>query len=145
MRPFRPPSRQPYRSITPWTGFTPREKRRPQPLPRCPALACCRAKACIRAIDGLYCRRTHMSVDEAGSRARNGGPPREVWPTLPPGASFRQVEAYRIATDMLLAEAEAARERMTAKWKRGDLEPLYGRFDPRGVWMYPPERRYVEE
>ncbi len=53
-----------YRSLTPWDGFTPRDKPRKTPLAVCPHTACRRAKACIRATEDLYCQRTHLSASE---------------------------------------------------------------------------------
>ena len=137
---------EPYRTLTPWLGFTPRERPRATPLPTCPADACRRAKACIRCGDGLYCRRTHMTPAEArhvGPKpaAGQGG----TLPILPPKASFEQVEAYRMASDVLLARAEDATARMLAKWKSGALDQVYGKYDPKGVWKRPPARGFVEE
>ena len=147
--PKEPP--KPYRSMTPWSGYTPHEKKRENPLARCPVKACCRAKQCIRAIDGLYCRRTHLSPKQAramainANRGKPGPAPRPLLPySLPRNLAFEQVEAYRMMTDMLVADAEAAQERMTAKWKRGDFDHLYGPYDPKGVLMTPPKREYVE-
>jgi uncharacterized protein (DUF952 family) len=65
--------------------------------------------------------------------------------SLPKNANFEQAEAYRMMTDILVANAEAAQERMTAKWKRGDFDHLYGPYDPKGVLMQPPKREYVEQ
>lgn len=140
---------EPYRSLTPWNGFTPRERKREEPLPRCPSARCRRAKACCAAIDGLYCRRTHITPEEARAlrrqRAGKGPARRPDWETLPARPSLEQVEAYRIASDMKLARAEAQAGQRLAQWKAGTLDHLYGAYAPRGVWMRPPERRYVEE
>jgi hypothetical protein len=141
---------KPYRSLTPWTGFTPREKKREAPLARCPAKACRRAKKCIRAIDGLYCRRTHMTPKEGralqAATEKPAAAPRPVLHyALPKNASFEQAEAYRMMTDMVLASAEAVQARMAAKWKSGALDHLYGPWNPKGALMVPPPRNYVEE
>ena len=139
---------KPYRSTTPWMGFTPRERKRDEPLPRCPSGTCRRAKICQRAIDGLYCRRTHLSPAEAARKASSAAARPAAGPllirTLPANASLEQVEAYRLMSDMLLAGAEAAHARMTSKWKQGALDHLYGPYDPKGVLMCPPPRLYVE-
>ena len=135
---------EPYRSHTPWTGFTPREKRRAKPLARCPAAACRRAKHCIRAADALYCRRTHLTVAEARFKAPRRNPLATPWPTLPANASLEQVEMYRIANDMLVAKAEENQARMVNRWKAGALDHLYGPYDPKGVVMKPPPKEYVE-
>lgn len=143
----------PYRSLTPWAGFTPRERKRAVPLPRCPSAQCRRTKTCCKAIDGLYCRRTHIAPEEVRTQARQravqGGAEeparRHSWETLPARPSLEQVEAYRIASDMTLARAEAQAAQRLAQWKAGSLDHLYGRYDARGVWMTAPERRYVEE
>ncbi len=58
--------------------------------------------------------------------------------------AFEEVEAYRIASDMMLARAEDAAAGMLAKWKSGALDHVYGRYDAKGVWMTPPPRVYVE-
>lgn len=141
---------KPYRSLTPWAGFTPREKKREKPLPRCPMKACRRAKLCIRAIDGLYCRRTHLSPKEVRAHAKStskpGAAPRPVFHyALPKNASLEQVEAYRMMSDMVLASSEAAQARMLAKWKQGAFDHLYGPYDPKGALMQPPPREYREE
>jgi len=139
----------PYRSLTPWAGFTPRERKRAVPLPRCPSAQCRRAKACCMAIDGLYCRRTHITPEEVRTlkRQQGGKGPahRADWETLPARPSLEQVEAYRIASDMTLARAEAQAAQRLAQWKAGSLDHLYGRYEARGVWMTAPERRYVED
>jgi hypothetical protein len=140
---------KPYRSTTPWTGFTPREKKRAKPLPCCPSGSCRRAKQCQRAVDGLYCLRTHLSPKEARAMAKKarkpGAAPKPlIHYSLPSNPSLEQAEAYRMMTDMLVADIEIREERMTAKWKRGDFDHLYGPYDPRGVLMTPPKREYVE-
>ncbi len=144
--PKEPP--KPYRTMTPWTGYTPHEKKREKPFARCPSGKCRRAKMCLSAIDGLYCRRTHLSPKEAramANRAKPGAAPRPLLHySLPRNASFEQAEAYRMMTDILVAQVEAAQDRMTAKWKRGDFDHLYGPYDPKGVLMQPPKREYVE-
>jgi hypothetical protein len=142
---------KPYRTMTPWTGFTPREKKRSKPLVCCPSGTCRRAKQCLRAVDGLYCLRTHLSPKEAramAKKAKNANPGAASKPlihySLPSNPSLEQAEAYRIMTDMLVADIEIREERMTAKWKRGDFDHLYGPYDPRGVLMTPPKKEYVE-
>jgi hypothetical protein len=144
--PKEPP--KPYRTMTPWTGFTPREKKRSKPLARCPSTTCRRAKRCVCAIDGLYCRRTHLTQKEVRAQTKRvqGRPAAPlIHYSLPKNANFEQAEAYRMMTDILVANAEAAQERMTAKWKRGDFDHLYGPYDPKGVLMQPPKREYVEQ
>jgi len=140
------PPRERYRTLTPWLGFTPRERKRAVALAHCPAHACRRAKACIRCTDGLYCRRTHMTVEEAQHHAPKPAAGQiTMFPGLPPRASFEQVEAYRMASDMMLAQAEDVVAQMLAKWKSGTLDHLHGRYDPKGVWKHPPPRGYVGE
>jgi hypothetical protein len=144
----RPPPK-PYRSLTPWLGYTPREKKREKPLDSCPSATCRRAKKCHRAIDGLYCRRTHFSPNEVRAHAKPTSKPVAaprplLHYSLPKSASFEQAEAYRMMTDMAVASAEAAQARMLAKWKQGALDHLYGPYDPKGALMQPPKREYVE-
>jgi hypothetical protein len=138
------PKHDAYRSLTPWTGFTPRERKRAAPLCTCPAAACRRAKACVSAIEALYCRRTHMTVAEARQAAGGDGLV-EMLPRLPARPTLRQVKAHALASDILLARAAGERERLTAQWRAGELDHLYGKYDPKGVWMRPPPRLYVEK
>jgi hypothetical protein len=128
-----------YLTITPWVGFTPRERKRDAPLARCPSAACRRAKACVDAHDKLYCQRSHQSLTE--SRA---GKILEDFPRMPKNPNARQVEAHRIILDLQLEEAETAKAVMTQRWKAGELDALYGAFKPGGIWKYPPLRQYTE-
>jgi hypothetical protein len=132
----------PYRSLTPWEGFTPREKKRSPPLPVCPQAACRRAKACIRAIDGLYCQRTHLDVSEI--RAKSTRASLASLPGLKRNPSPKQVEVLRIMTEHLLEEAQARSADMTARWKRGELDHLYGKYTAKGALMLPPPKLYVD-
>ncbi len=137
---------QSHRSHTPWAGFTPRERKRAEALARCPSARCRRVKACVAALDGLYCRRTHHSVKAARHEARQGGQGAGLrLPRLSARPNAAEVEAYRIATELLLARAEEKQAEMLARWKAGELDRLYGPYDRRGALMVPPARIYVEE
>ena len=139
----RPPP-PPHRSHTPWTGFTPRERKRAQTLPRCPSATCRRAKACRSAIDGLYCRRTHITPEELRRISRKRDDLMLLLPKLPTRPTLKQVQAYRLASDLLLARAEEQSQTRLAQWKAGALDHLCGPYDRRGAWMVPPPRVYVE-
>jgi hypothetical protein len=132
---------KPYYSTTPWTGFTRREKKRDEALARCPSPACRRAKACQAAHEDLYCRRSHLSLKEF--RARTEQLPRDLgqFPVTP---TKSQMRAKRIMTDLLAAEAASKLKDMTERWKRGDLDDVYGKWTARGKLMQPPERQYTE-
>ena len=135
-----------YYSHTPWDGYTPREKKRKVLLAVCPQAACRRAKACIRATDGLYCQRTHLNASEIRRTAKPApvaALPRHSF-QLSPRSSLKQVEALRILTDHLLEEAEARTAEMTARWKRGDFDHLYGKYSARGALMQPPPLAYMD-
>jgi hypothetical protein len=132
---------KPYYSTTPWTGFTPREKKRPQALARCPSLSCRRAKACQAAHDGLYCQRSHLSLREF--RTRNPQPANDLG-RLPRNPSKTQMRAKRILSEMLAAEAADKLKDMTDRWKHGDFDELYGKWTKRGTLMTPPPRQYTE-
>ncbi len=136
---------KPYRSHTPWTGFTPRERKRAEPLPRCPSATCRRAKACRNAIDGLYCRRSHITPEELRKTSRKQDELMLLLPKLPQHPTLKQVQAYRLASDMLLARAEEQSQTRLAQWKAGALDHLHGPYDRRGAWMVPPPRGPVQD
>jgi hypothetical protein len=138
--PRKPP--KPYYTDTPWEGFTPREHKREHVLKRCPSDACHRAKACVMAHDSLYCRRTHMSVEDVKARVRALEPDDGFEPPLK--RSQTQIEVDHIIAEMRAKDAELRHLEMTLRWKRGDFDDLYGKWSKRGALKQPPVRQYTE-
>lgn len=141
----RPPSRvpRPRVSLEPWAGFTRHDCPRDNPLPSCPSPHCRRAKACLAAHDNLYCQRTHFSPVETKKWRRRDPRQREldaVPPVMDPHDLGERME--RIAQLAAIQRAQAAA--MTARWKAGEFDHLYGPYRPKGVLMKPPPKIYVE-
>jgi hypothetical protein len=134
----------PYRSLAPWEGFTPREKKRPTPLPVCPHAGCRRAKACLKAMDDLYCQRTHLNSGEIRKARKARAAARKTTHRMPAKDSPRRIEALRILTDHMLEEIQAKNAEMTERWKNGEFDHLYGKYNRQGVMMHPPEKVYVD-
>jgi hypothetical protein len=133
----------PHMSQTPWTGFTPHDCPRDNSLPACPSRHCHRAKACLAAHDGLYCRRTHFSPAEQKKWQRRDPLRREldaVLPAVDPHDFSQRME--RIGELAAIRRAHAAR--MTARWKAGEFDHLYGPYSAKGVLMRAPPKVYVE-
>jgi hypothetical protein len=130
---------QPYLTITPWAGFTARERKRKTLLAHCPSKACARAKACVDAHDKLYCQRSHESL--AQSRVRQGLMPVKISKRL---MTLEEAQAKRLAIDGLLDEAKARQHELTQRWKAGEFDAAYGKFKPGGVLKHPPIRQYTE-
>jgi hypothetical protein len=134
---------KPLLTLHPWSGFGPYDKLRDQPLPVCPSPACRRAKACIRATEDSFCQRTHLTPGEIRAQARQVSKP-IFMPKLGPKPSAKQLQVYRIMTDHLLEDIEVHNAQMLARWKKGELDHLYGKFSPKGIVLQPPPRAYVE-
>ena len=136
--------RRPRVSHEPWAGFTPNEAPRETPLDGCPSPRCRRAQACLAAHFNLYCRRTHFSPAEKEKRERRH--PLKlalelVMPVIDPHDLDEQVE--RIA-ELARVRREHTAD-MTARWKAGELDKLYGKYTPKGVIKKPPPKIYVGE
>jgi hypothetical protein len=135
---------KPLLTLQPWSGFGPYDKKRDLPLPVCPSPACRRAKACIRATDDHFCQRTHLTPTEIRAQAATGASKSITMPRLGPKASAKQLAVYRIMTDHLLEDIDLHNAQMLARWKKGELDHLYGKYDPKGITLQPPPRLYVE-
>ena len=130
-------------SLEPWTGFTRHDAPRENPLPLCPSLRCRRAMDCLASHDNLYCQRTHFSAAEQKKWQRHDPRRREldtVPPVMDPHDLTERME--RIAQLAAIRGAQAAA--MTARWKAGEFDQIYGPYRPKGVLLKPPPKVYVE-
>jgi hypothetical protein len=138
--------RQPPRprvSHAPWAGYTKHEERRERALGVCPSARCRRAKLCIDPYKKLYCRRTHVSPAEQEKRHRADPLAIErqrVMPVVDPDDLTGRRE--RLGDLAAISRAHAAA--MTARWKAGEFDHLYGPYRAKGVILRPPPRIYVE-
>jgi hypothetical protein len=135
---------KPLLTLQPWSGFGPYDKKRDLPLPVCPSPACRRAKACIRATDDHFCQRTHLTPTEIRAQAATGASKSITMPRLGPKASAKQLAVYPIMTDHLLEDIDLHNAQMLTRWKKGELDHLYGKYHPNGITLQPPTRLYVE-
>jgi hypothetical protein len=134
---------RPYLSRQPWAGFTKHDLPRQQPLPVCPSPRCRRAKDCLAAHDNLYCQRTHFPPALKRRWLRRDPRQREldaVPPVMDPHSLTERME--RINELAAIQRAQAAR--MTARWKAGEFDQLYGPYRAKGVLLEPPPKVYVE-
>ena len=132
----------PYVSQAPWAGFTAHDLLRENPLARCPSPRCRRARQCIAAHQGLYCRRTHLSPPEIEAMRRNHPLSKAIALVLPVFDPDDLQERLERVTHI----AEISKEYhagMTARWKAGEFDHLYGKYASRGVVMKPPPRAYA--
>jgi hypothetical protein len=130
-------------TLAPWTGYTRHDAPRDTPLGRCPSLRCRRAKLCLAAHDNLYCQRTHFSPAEQEVRQRLDPLRLELDGVLPVvDRSSLSEQAERITALAAIRRAHAAR--MTARWKAGEFDGLYGKYTAKGVALAPPPKLYVE-
>jgi hypothetical protein len=127
-------SHRPFLTKAPWAGYSAHEHMRDLALPRCPHARCKRLKQCVAAHEGLYCQRTHISHAEYCQSQ-----PRVARPRDDEELGFRQ--------ERMLNAIEQRRERfnaMTARWKAGEFDGLYGKYKTSGVVLKPPPQIYVE-
>ena len=138
-----PKTPRPHVSRQPWLGFTRHESPRGAPLPACPSPRCRRAKACLAANDNLYCQRTHFSPLEQKKRRRRD-PHQRALDAVPEVADPHDLEERleRIAELAAIRREQGAE--MTARWKAGEFDQLYGPYRSKGVLMKPPPKVYVE-
>jgi hypothetical protein len=132
----------PFLSKAPWAGFARGCAPRQDPLPRCPNPRCFRGKTCAAAHKGLFCQRTHFSPAEKIKFQRDEQ--RELderFPVLPEGAGG-ELRTQRLQD--ILAYRKQQQAKMTARWKAGEFDGLYGKWQARGVLMTPPPRDYIE-
>lgn len=138
--PRKPPP--PYRTKTPWHGFTQHEFSRDKPLPRCPSPACRRAKACIAAYKELFCLRTHETL--TARRRRLHATPAVKSAAPAPHMSHKQAQMLGHYYRLRLDEVQERDAELTRRWKEGEFDALYGPWTPNGVMKHPPPRDYVE-
>ena len=139
----RPLRRGPISQRLPGPASPDDERPRQKPLPACPSLRCRRAKACLAAHDNLYCQRTHFSPAVAEKWLRRDPRRREldaVPPVMDPDSLSERMERINE-----LAAIEGRKPpKMTARWKAGEFDALYGPYGARGVLLRPPPKTYVE-
>jgi len=140
-----PPAKvlRPYLSQQPWAGFTKHDWRRDRPLPVCPSKHCRRAKTCLAAHDNLYCQRTHFSPPRIRKLWAESALGRAL-AAIPPAAGSDDLEGRK---ERIIRGKEiryAYREKMTARWKAGEFDQLYGPYRAKGVLLKPPPKAYVE-
>jgi hypothetical protein len=122
----------PHLSDAPWSGFLGKERKRAKPLDHCPNKRCGRAKACIAAYDGVFCQRTHHA------------PPKRKRPKPRNGRlNDAGLAALMQRVQFLAEERENRRIHMTARWKSGEFDALFGPYAPRGVLISPPPKVYA--
>jgi hypothetical protein len=137
-------ARRPRVSLEPWKGFTAHDCPRTTPLPVCPSPHCRRAKACLAAHDDLYCQRTHFPPALKKKWLRRDPRQRElnaVLPVMDPNSLTERMERI----NELAAIQRAHSAKMTARWKAGEFDQLYGPYKPKGVVLRPPPKTYVEK
>ncbi len=117
----------------PWAGYTAHEHKRGTALARCPSARCARVKECVAAHEGLYCQRTHIS--HAEHVRLNPSAPNTHWDNL---------ELRREAMIDRIEQRRAAQAAMTARWKAGEFDQLYGKYSARGLVLQPPPQIYQE-
>ncbi len=130
-------------SLEPWKGFTAHDFQRNVPLPVCPSPRCRRAKACLAAHDNLYCQRTHFPPALKKKWQRRDPRQREldaVPPVMDPDSLSERMERI----NELAAIQRAQFARMTARWKAGEFDQLYGPYAAKGALLKPPPKAYVE-
>ena len=133
----------PYISDAPWSGFSALDWPREKPLPRCPAPRCRRARQCLAAHDGLYCRRTHLSAPEIEAMRRESALSKAI-ALVPPVFDPDDLQA-RLDRAAQIAELRKDHHAgMTARWKAGEFDHLYGKYAKAGRLMKPPPRLYQE-
>jgi hypothetical protein len=145
MRRRKPPpdARRPRVSLEPWKGFTPHDFPRNKPLPACPSSHCRRAKACLAAHDNLYCQRTHFPPALKKKWLRRDPRQREL-DAVPPVMDPHSLSERMERINQLAAIQRAQFAKMTARWKAGEFDLLYGPYKPKGVLLKPPPKAYVE-
>jgi hypothetical protein len=64
-------------------------------------------------------------------------------PVLGSKPTKKKLEAYRIMADHILADIESEHATLLARWQEGELDHLYGPYQPKGVVLQPPPKIYV--
>jgi hypothetical protein len=131
-------------SHEPWLGYTAHDCPRAAPLPVCPSPRCRRAKACLAAHKGLYCQRTHHALAEYRKLGLHSAAQKEV-DAMPPVADRWDLKARQLRIKQVIEIGERYNGEMTARWKAGEFDHLYGKYSVRGVVLKPPPRAYAEK
>lgn len=145
MKKSKPKCRKPpeaFLSKTPWRGFAAGGVAREHELPCCPDARCRRAKECIAAQQGLFCQRTHLSRSARVRLAKKQK--RDFDRRFPVIDASLPIELQRMRIEAAMADRRAKDEAMTARWKAGVLDHLYGKWRAKGALMMPPEKVYRE-
>ena len=130
MPPRQRPRLAPRLSHAPWAGFGAHDHKRDEALVSCPSRRCARVKACVAAHEGIYCQRTHLSHAQFLAARPPALPP--------PFADNLDLRRERMLD--AIATRKAFHDMMTARWKAGEFDDLYGPWAARGVLMQPPLR-----
>ena len=134
---------RPHVSHAPWVGFTPHDAPRGAALPLCPSRRCQRSKRCISAHDNLYCQRTHFSLPEQKKQQRDTPLAREM-AAVPEVKNPTHFEARGDRMITLLRIRADHASKLTARWKAGEFDALYGKYTAKGVIKKPPPKIYAE-
>lgn len=131
-------------SQSPWFGFTKHDWPRSEALDQCPSARCRRAKACRCAYDGLYCRRTHHSPEEIKILQKQTELGRAVLavPRLGKNPDAEERELYMGDIANIKKNYQTI---MTARWKVGEFDQLFGKYKPSGVLLKPPSKIYCDK
>jgi hypothetical protein len=139
----RRPRGEPYLSRAPWHGFSAHDMPRAEPLPVCPSARCRRLCRCVDAIDGLYCRRTHLSLAEQ-AEAKPARPLQRLLARVPEAFPPGDLAARLERIEELASIRRDYDADMRARWRAGAFDHLYGRYRRDGALMRPPPLAYVD-
>ena len=131
-------------SQSPWFGFTKHDWPRDVALSACPSARCMRAKSCINAYDGLYCQRTHHSPAEIKTLQQQSELGQAIL-AVPPLSKRPDEEERELYVQDMASIKQNYHAAMTARWKAGEFDGLFGAFKARGVMLKPPPKIYVEQ
>ncbi len=117
----------------PWAGYTAHEHRRDAALDHCPSPRCARVKSCVAAHENLYCQRTHISHAEH----LRANPPA-------PKPDRGDLDLRREFLIDQIEQRKARQQAMQSRWRLGEFDLLYGKYNRHGVLLAPPPRIYEE-
>ena len=130
-------------SKAPWFGFTKHDWPRDVALDRCPSALCRRSKACLAAYDELYCRRTHHSPKEI-KLLLQGTELTQALDMVPRLSKHADDEERELHAHDISNIRQNYQDAMTARWKAGEFDHVFGPYHPRGVMLKPLQKIYVE-
>ena len=90
-------------------------------------------KQCVAAHENLYCQRTHISHAEH-VRAH---PPA-------PKPDRGDLDLRREFLIDQIEQRTARQQEMQSRWRLGEFDQLYGKYNRNGVLLQPPPRTYEE-